>query len=50
MGKLEKLREVNKTLNKILINIETRIFVENLDIDNKKINETKQNVIVEPKQ
>lgn len=50
MGKLEKLREVNETLNRIIINIETRIFVENIDIDNKKISEPKQNVIVEPKQ
>ena len=28
MTKIEKLREINKTLNNLLIDLETRIFVE----------------------
>jgi hypothetical protein len=51
MGKIEKLKEVNATLNKILIDIETRIFVENIDIEDKrKIKEPELKVIIEPKQ
>jgi hypothetical protein len=38
MGKLEKLREVNATLKTILIELETRIFIENADIDIVKNN------------
>ena len=51
MGKIEKLKEVNANLKKILADMETRIFIENLNIeDNKKLKEHKVKVIVEPKQ
>jgi len=47
MTKLEKLKEVNATLKKILIDMETRIFVENINIeDNKKLKEQQQKVSV----
>ena len=50
MDKLEKLREVNATLKKILIDMETRIFVENIDVEkNKKITQPQQKVVVELK-
>jgi hypothetical protein len=51
MSKIEKLKEVNANLKKILADIETRIFIENINIeDNKKIKEDKIKVIAEPKQ
>lgn len=51
MGKIEKLREVNATLKNILIDLETRIFVENMGVnDNKKIKEEELMVAVELKQ
>lgn len=51
MGKIEKLKEVNATLKKILIDIETYIFVENINVeDNTKIKEPEHSIIVEPKQ
>lgn len=38
--KIDKLKEVNATLNKILIQMETRIFVENINVEeNKKLKE-----------
>lgn len=47
MDKIEKLKEVNATLKKILIDMETRIFVENINVEeNKKINEPKQKVAI----
>jgi hypothetical protein len=50
MGKIEKLKEVNATLKKILIDMETRIFVENINIeDHKSVKEPKQKVAVELK-
>jgi hypothetical protein len=36
MGKIEKLREVNATIKNILIDLETRIFVENMNTDDSK--------------
>lgn len=50
MNKIEKLKEVNATIKNMLIDLETRIFVENMDIDeNKKIKEQPK-VIVETNQ
>ena len=50
MNKIEKLKEVNTALKKILIDMETRIFVENIDIEkNKKISQSQQKVAVELK-
>lgn len=37
MTKLEKLREINATLDEILIKKETYIFIENIDANNKMI-------------
>lgn len=51
MDKIEKLKEVNANLKKILADMETRIFVESINIeDTKKSKEQKLKVIVEPKQ
>ena len=51
MGKIEKLKEVNANLKKILADMETRIFIENINIeDTKKSKEHKLKAIVEPKQ
>ena len=51
MGKIEKLKEVNATLKNILIKLETRIFVENMNVDdNKKIKEEQLKIAVELKQ
>jgi len=36
MGKIEKLREVNATIKNILIDLETRIFIENMNTDDSK--------------
>ena len=41
MDKLEKLREVNAMLKKILIDMETYIFIQNINIDKNKENELK---------
>jgi hypothetical protein len=48
MNKFEKLKEVNAMLKRILINMETYIFIENINIDKNKENELK--VIAEIKQ
>jgi len=37
MDKLEKLKEVNKTINKMCIGLETRIFVEDMDSMDERI-------------
>lgn len=37
MGKIEKLREINDIINKYCIDLETKIFIDNIDIDNKTI-------------
>jgi hypothetical protein len=51
MTKLEKLREVCNTLDDIIIKKETYIFVENINVDDKKkIKEPQPNVVVEIKQ
>jgi hypothetical protein len=50
MNKIEKLREVNATLKKILINMETRIFIEDINVENhKKAKESKPKVVIELK-
>jgi hypothetical protein len=47
MGKLEKLREINETINKLLIELETKLFVENICIDNTDVDvEPKENSII----
>jgi len=37
MDKLEKLKEVNKTIRDICVDLETRLFVENVDGDNDNV-------------
>jgi len=49
MGKIDKLKEVNETLKSILINLETKIFVENMDIDDSQKIKEQPKVIVELK-
>ena len=51
MEKLEKLKEINAVLKTILIDLETYIFIENINIESinkRNINESK--VVVEIKQ
>lgn len=52
MGKLEKLKKVNVMLDKMLVKLETHMFIENIgDIKDKKIDKEKPLVVVvEPKQ
>jgi hypothetical protein len=52
IGKLEKLKEVNETLKNLLIQMETRIFIENINVDNaNQITKEKGMVtVVEPNQ
>ena len=33
MGKIEKLKEIKNTINNICHTLETRIFIENVDIE-----------------
>lgn len=50
MGKIEKLKEVNANLKKILADLETRIFIEKIGVEkNKKITQPQQRVVVELK-
>jgi hypothetical protein len=50
MNKIDKLKEVNATIKKIIIDMETRIFVENINIeDHKKAKESKSKVTIELK-
>lgn len=45
--KMEKLKEVNTQLSNILIELETRMFIENIvDVKEKIINEEKSKTIV----
>ena len=37
MTKLDKLKEVNETLNEMCVDLETRIFVEDMDINDDRI-------------
>ena len=46
--KLEKLKEINEMIANVLTKIETYIFIENIDINNKN-NEEKPDVIIEIK-
>jgi hypothetical protein len=48
--KIDKLKEVNATLDRILIQMETHIFVENINVEeNKKLKELKAEVDIELK-
>jgi len=46
MGKLEKLREINITINNIIIDLETRIFIENININENKYNKNEPQIII----
>jgi hypothetical protein len=35
MNKIEKLKEVNPSINKLIARLETKIFIENIDIKKK---------------
>lgn len=48
MGKLEKLREINAIIKTMLIDLETYIFIENINIENTKKNQ--QDIVVDIKQ
>jgi len=50
MGKIEKLKEVNENLKKLLIQMETRMFIENISASEpiKKSREEKPAVITVP--
>jgi len=37
MDKLDKLKEVNETLNEMCIDLETRIFVEDMDVEGERV-------------
>jgi len=37
MEKIEKLKELNKTITDICIDLETKIFVEDMDINEERI-------------
>lgn len=37
MNKIEKLREVNETISKLLINLESQLFIENVDTRGSEI-------------
>jgi hypothetical protein len=51
MTKLEKLKEVNMNLTNVLKELETRMFIENVeDVREKKRVEEKPKVLVELKQ
>jgi hypothetical protein len=49
--KLEKLKEVNVMLNAVLMELETRIFIDNIsDVKEKMTKDEKPKVMVEIKQ
>lgn len=51
MEKLEKLKEINAVLKAILIDLETYIFIENINIESiNKHNIDESKVVVEIKQ
>lgn len=37
MDKIKKLKELNKTISEICVDLETRIFVENMDVEDERI-------------
>jgi len=37
MEKIKKLKELNKTISEICVDLETRIFVENMDVEEERI-------------
>ena len=37
MEKIKKLKELNKTISEICVDLETRIFVENMDVEGERI-------------
>lgn len=47
MNKIEKLREVNATIKKILIEIETHMFIENINVERSKKSVMQQKAEVE---
>jgi len=48
--KLEKLKEVNLQLTNVLNELETLMFIKNIDVDNKKqIKEEQSKVVLELK-
>jgi len=50
MTKIEKLREINETVSKMINSMETRIFIESGSINNPTLNEniTKENKTKRP--
>ncbi len=50
MGKIEKLKEVNENLKNLLIQMETRMFIENINVSEpmKNSKEEKPAVITVP--
>jgi hypothetical protein len=48
--KLEKLREVNAMLNTVLMELETKLFIDNIsDVKEKIIKDEKPKIVVEIK-
>lgn len=37
MSKIEKLKELNKTITEICVDLETKIFVEDMDVEDERI-------------
>jgi len=51
MGKLEKLREIKSMISDVLIDLETYIFLNDINIDEQiKINENENNIVISQKQ
>ncbi len=47
MGKLEKLREVNELISKLIIELEAQLFIENISVENDDIKiKPKENTVV----
>jgi len=49
MEKIEKLKEVNKTIKNICVDLETKIFVEDMDVVDDRIMKEYQPEAVETK-
>jgi hypothetical protein len=37
MNKIEKLKELNKTINEICVDLETKIFVDDMEVEEERI-------------
>jgi len=48
--KLEKLKEINAIINRLLIDLETKLFIDNMNYGDKKINNENSVVNVGSKQ